>query len=437
MDHFHTFEHIESSINSQLMKLKSEKKSFPEADKLKPAITLKNSNTNVNLNEKSKLDLPKCDLVPISPTNLLMSNDYNIYYDHRLTSFDNPFLATTNPSTVYRLQKILNIPKGRDDKNLNTKQFNFKLNELNIEKQSTTTKYRLSKANAPNKPETFYKPASSYTEKVNPNKIVRSLTNSTSSADNDDNNDVEIEESDFDQRKIVEIEKIRNKLKDEYNNLLMGSNLVTRPKSATICTPNIQYLKSAIDRHNDLDFNHHDELRIVPLNKTNSLSNNNLASRPNSASTSRSKNINNNNKIKFRSQKPQYIDCESDDLALELDKSMCQFKYESNSSNLMINSTQILVPKSRDSKQSFYSNNDSMDARNNQHKVYVTTPIKQAGISNNNNNNMKLPLESLVNYATNKHPNPICINGKSMASTSGVDFSNNYDHNVIVFYLLY
>lgn len=491
-DQFHSFELIENSINSQIMKLKLEKKNYSNnsttLEQLRPGASLKSSNitlyydtqqtgcssSNTTDSSKSGLHSPP-PLQPPAPAQINFSNqtikldDLNIYYDYRLSSSDKTILSSANPSTVYRLQKILNIPKGREFISHSShnfrlmKKFKFKLKKLETTK-STTTKYRLSK-NIPQKQETFYKPASSYTGTTSPSqlpppappsyplsypttlaqeiiesaqpklnaRLLRSLANNSSSSEENDQDSDEPEANAPDE-KIIQIEKIRNKLKEEYNNLLLNStNIAVRPKSATVCcTPNIQYLKSTINKHSDLDTNIQDELRIIPLNKS-------LLSRPNSAATTKSKlsyarsinHINSNNTPKSRSR-PHYIDCESDDLAYELDRSIGQFKYESSSSNLMINSTQLPVSRNnRDSKQSFYNTGNPASGCE-EKRVYVTNPIKQ--VLHSSSTNSKIQFENLMSYAMNKQPNQICINGKSMSTSSGVEFVPNYENqNSVMF----
>jgi hypothetical protein len=449
------FDYIETSINNHLNELKQETSKC----QLRPLITIKNSNTNTYTNESppesAKTRQITTPTIPIITTTTNTNNnnsqkldDLNIYYDYRFSSSDNQYLASTNPSTIYRLQKVLSVPKLNKEENnttnLKTKPpTNLKLNEtfmlmpsLNNEKISPKTTYRLSKPIIA-KPETFYKPAVSYISNDNNSKtMITNQENSSLSNTNSENRSSSSTDDSTEIKKITEIEQIRHKLKEEYNNLLLGSNkLIVRPKSATICTPTIQYLRSTIKKHDTNNNNNlngvQDELKIISLNKLSNGSTQSFASatssntRPNSAVTFKTKNqfINNNNNNKLRANKPHYIDCESDDLAVELEKSICQFKYDS---TLAINPIQAPV-NPRNSKLSFYNNNNNNDQQQQQQqqqqtpKIYVTNPIKHVMIKNNIN-----PIENILTYAAiNKQPDTICINGKSMSNMSAVEFEHN------------
>ena len=484
-----SFEHIESSINTQLMKLKLEKKNFNHTSSnhdLKPLITLRNSISNMYNTEQSSLNNSKSE--PRSPTNsptltlgsnasdpnplnnsvnlnssisstihvnltnltLSKQDDLRVHSENRVLVTDNPFMAVnSNPSTVYRLQKLLNVPKIREEsgKSYTLKACNLKLNEISTlpvelltsnttAKNSPSTKYRLIKPEKP-KPETYYNPATSYTNDKKSAKAVRNSANEAS------DNDLDTLDATADNNKIAEIERIRHKLREEYNNLL-DSRSSQRPKSAVICnTPNtLQYLKTTINKCNDLEESSiRDELKVFSLNKLNS-----QKSRPNSAATSKSKNLNSNllrynkprNPIATR---PHYIDCESDDLTAELDRSVCQFKYDS-SSNLMINSTQMPFQKTvftRDSKQTNYSTNtlemNELIRKDYQMKnVFVSNPpIKQSVNQIPSSQANRSPIENILNsLAANKQASSICINGKSMSTSSAVEFSSISENNVFI-----
>jgi len=485
-----SFEHIESSINTQLMKLKMEKKNFNNSSDLKPLITLRNYNS-LYVNEQLSLNNSKSE--PRSPTNSpplsnssngstsnsdqnfinknnnnnnnnnninnnslnsCISNPIHISYTNLTMSkldelnvhTENPFLVNnSNPSTVYRLQKLLNVPKTREEsgKSYSLKACNLKLNEIpslpielitaNNTKNSPSTRYRLTKPEKP-KPETYYNPATSYTQDKKTTKTVRTSVSEASASDND----CDTLDATGDNKKIAEIEKIRHKLREEYNNLL-DSRGSQRPKSAVICnTPNtLQYLKTTINKCNDLDTAAiQDELKVISLNKHC-----NQRTRPSSAATSKSKIVNanqlrNNKPRNPAATRPHYIDCESDDLTAELDRSVCQFKYDS-TSNLMINSTQMPFQKTvftRDSKQAYcHTNTLEMNELRKDYQmknVFVSNPLK-----NNFNQHSKSPIENILNGLTaNKQASSICINGKSMSTTSAVEFSSNNLENSVIFF---